>query len=45
MVTGNRDAAGEPWALVRLGCFVAYWAAGVLSLTDFGRACRSALKI
>ena len=45
MAAGNRNAADKPRALARLGWFVVYWAAGVLSLTVVGLAIRWALKI
>jgi hypothetical protein len=45
MAAGRRDTADKPGTLARLGWFVAYWAAGVLSLTVVGLAIRWALKI
>jgi hypothetical protein len=45
MAAGNRNVADKPRALARLGWFVVYWAAGVLSLTVVGLAIRLALKV
>ena len=45
MPSGPRDTADKPRALVRLGWFAAYWAAGVMCLAIVGLIIRWALKI